>query len=632
MFRITHLHIENFRSIKCLDLELDDTTVFIGPNNSGKTAILDAVRIVLTRRWGRRGSGFTEHDVHRADSTQNPRTAPPIAIGIRLEESEIATWDDDLVAALEDITVLSEGRNVIVLQVTCLWREELEAFEPAWEFLNEKGESITGRARRAINLSNFFDYLPLFWLGALRDASDEFAPGSSRWGRLLRSVHLPEDKETKILETLKSLDEEVISSSDLLNKIAERIGDATQVAINEGPGSASLNTLPLTIEDMLQRTGIVMRNEEQRPWFPLSQHGQGLQSLAVIFLFQAVAAQQLEETEFAGMRPVFTIEEPEAHLHPQAARTLWKKIQELNGQKLIATHSPYFAQHVPVHALRLVRLERGRSEVVSVPRQIISQVQWNENIENFVSHHKEVFVEKNGRVAATTWFSERMAAGITGNDPGSEVLVEEFRHACRLLLSEEEEKALEFNGRRLRGEIFFAQRWLLVEGLTEYLLVHALGKAFDWDLDTHGVSVIDFQQSAISGGPAVYVALAEALRIPWHMIVDGDGAGKNFCKSLLKRGFRAKDLHGKIEKLPNPNFEAQLIADAEESLLKAVLEKTGVDANRLTTPVLIQKELTRQKVIYMGVLAPGVAQDQELAKQMPAPFVNFIKDLRDGKR
>ena len=50
--RITALHIENFRSIKSLDLDLGETTVFIGPNNAGKTAILDAIRIALTRRWG----------------------------------------------------------------------------------------------------------------------------------------------------------------------------------------------------------------------------------------------------------------------------------------------------------------------------------------------------------------------------------------------------------------------------------------------------------------------------------------------------------------------------------------------------------------------------------------------------
>jgi putative ATP-dependent endonuclease of OLD family len=63
--RITRIHIENFRCIRNLEVELGDPTVFIGPNNIGKTAILHAIRIVLTRRWSQRGSGFTEHDVHR---------------------------------------------------------------------------------------------------------------------------------------------------------------------------------------------------------------------------------------------------------------------------------------------------------------------------------------------------------------------------------------------------------------------------------------------------------------------------------------------------------------------------------------------------------------------------------------
>ena len=107
--RITRLHIENFRSIRNLDIELGDTTVFIGPNNAGKTAILDAVRIVLTRRWGQRGTGFTEHDVHRPDQGGDPRTLPPVTITLVIEEPRAGAWDSDMVAALEDILAVLAG-------------------------------------------------------------------------------------------------------------------------------------------------------------------------------------------------------------------------------------------------------------------------------------------------------------------------------------------------------------------------------------------------------------------------------------------------------------------------------------------------------------------------------------------
>ncbi|MCR5857464.1 ATP-dependent endonuclease [Mesorhizobium sp. J428] len=323
--RITRLHIQNFRSVKDLTVDLGETTVLIGQNNAGKTAIIDAVRIVLTRRWGQRGTGFTENDVHRPDPDCDPRTQPPVTITLAMEESEPNEWDADMVAALTDIiTIHADGvRNALTLRVTCAWDPDKEVFDPAWQFLDSAGEPLPER-RRSINLTGFFGYMPIFWLGALRDAADEFTPRSGHWGRLLRSVRIPPELEAEALKTLADLDAKIIAADPRLTDIATMIGEATRVAVGEGPGSARLNTLPLAMEEMLQRTGIVMRNEDLRPWLPLGHHGQGLQSLAVIFLFQAAVLQQLAEAEQPGVEAVFAIEEPEAHLHPQAARTLWR--------------------------------------------------------------------------------------------------------------------------------------------------------------------------------------------------------------------------------------------------------------------------------------------------------------------
>ena len=168
--QISHLSIRNFRSIRSLELALGSNTVFLGQNNAGKTAILDAIRIVLTRRWGQRGTGFTEHDVHRPGEKDDPRTLPPVTIEVRIEEPEPGSWEPDMVAALEDImAILSGGRNAVILRVTCAWSTEKDCFEPAWEFLDSAGAPMTGKSQRATNLTGFFSYLPLYWLGALRD-------------------------------------------------------------------------------------------------------------------------------------------------------------------------------------------------------------------------------------------------------------------------------------------------------------------------------------------------------------------------------------------------------------------------------------------------------------------------------
>jgi putative ATP-dependent endonuclease of OLD family len=189
-----------------------------------------------------------------------------------------------MVADLEDIIpVTGDGRNILTLRVTCAWNLEKETFDPVWQFLNEAGEPMPER-RRAINLTSFFGYMPLFWLGALRDANNEFAPRSAHWGRLLKSVKIPHDLEAEALGILETLDTRLAAADPLLASIADRIGEAARMAIGEAPGGARVNTLPLAMEDMLQRTGIVLRSEGLGPWLPLSHHGQGLQSLSVIFL------------------------------------------------------------------------------------------------------------------------------------------------------------------------------------------------------------------------------------------------------------------------------------------------------------------------------------------------------------
>ncbi|MCK1562810.1 AAA family ATPase [Bradyrhizobium sp. 173] len=636
--KVSRVKVENFRSILSLDLRLGDTTVFIGANNAGKSAILDAVRIVLTRRWGQRGTGFTEDDVHKSNDAGDPRTLPPVTVTLFMEEPSAGAWDADMVAALEDIIALTPDgqRNLLTLRVTCAWNEPKESFDPVWQFLDSAGELLPER-RRSINLTGFFSYMPLFWLGALRDAADEFTPRSGYWGKLLRGIRIPAELETDALRILGELDARIVAADPRLAQIADLIGHSTRVAVGEGPGAAKLATLPMTIEEMLQRTGIIIRNEHQRPWLPLSQHGQGLQSLAVIFLFQAAVLQQLAEAERPGVEAVFAIEEPEAHLHPQAARTLWARVCELSGQKLLTTHSPYFVQHVPLRDLRLVCLRGGHTVVESLPEHIVSVLPWNDSVEGIARGAAgRVFFKdtSSGRVAARSWFSEDVASSLAhcyrrDTDAAAKIeVVSELRHSSRILPSAEDEAELGFHCRRERGEIFFARRWIMVEGVTEYLLLHAIGKALGWPLDDNGVAVIDFTQSGSAG---VYPALAEAFKIPWHMITDGDGESAKFRGHIVDRGFTEAEIETHFRTLLPPNdLEDQLLADGHEQLLRDILGKVSGPAASTLPPDEFKVRLKKNKTGYMSVLATHVAADPVLAARMPVPFVTLLTSLRDG--
>jgi putative ATP-dependent endonuclease of the OLD family len=74
------------------------------------------------------------------------------------------------------------------------------------------------------------------------------------------------------------------------------------------------------------------------PWLPIGKHGQGVQSLAIIFLFRAFVENALGEPLPEEAEPILALEEPEAHLHPQACRSLWLSINALPGQKLARGH------------------------------------------------------------------------------------------------------------------------------------------------------------------------------------------------------------------------------------------------------------------------------------------------------
>lgn len=55
---------------------------------------------------------------------------------------------------------------------------------------------------------------------------------------------------------------------------------------------------------------------------PLHRHGEGTQSLAVLMLFQAFTAANLAESYAPEATSLLALEEPEAHLHPSAIRSL----------------------------------------------------------------------------------------------------------------------------------------------------------------------------------------------------------------------------------------------------------------------------------------------------------------------
>jgi putative ATP-dependent endonuclease of the OLD family len=633
--RLTRLRIENFRSIRVLDIELGDTTVFIGPNNAGKTAILDAVRIALTRRWGQRGTGFTEYDVHLASETDDPKASPGVAIELRAEEAAAGEWPDALQQDLDELiqTDPATGRSFISLRASCSWNEADASFEPSWAFLNAARAPLIGQSARRMNLERFWQYLPVFYLGALRDADDEFSARSQFWGRLLKAMEIPTALESRVQRVLDLLNRRLLQADPRLAQIAHTLSGATRVAARDRDGSVDLRLVPLKSWDLLSKAEIILRNEPDWPWLPLQRHGQGMQSLSVIFLFQAFVEHLLTELYEADSAPVLALEEPETHLHPQAARTLWIHVNNLPGQKLITTHSPYFVQHVPFRDLRLVRLTQNGTEVRWLPPSFSTQLPHLTALDPVIAESDGLLHYDRAAQTLTVHgkLDERPYRELLtcyGTHPDRAVIngvLRELRDKSQLFISDDELRALQTFARRIRGEIFFANRWMIVEGQAEYLLVHSLARCLGYDLDEHGVSLID---AVNNGHPALFAVLARALGIPWTAVFDGDDKGRQYVGEITGRGFDPAFVAQRCRTHPAGTLEDQLLADGLEPEIRRILGSLGqTDAETIDRPTL-DARLSKSKTAYAAELAARIKGDPALGQRMPQGFRDAIADLR----
>ncbi|WP_181182768.1 AAA family ATPase [Mesorhizobium sp. B3-1-9] len=633
--RINKLKIENFRSIRAIELELGQDTVFIGQNNAGKTAILDAVRIALTRRWGQRGTGFTEYDIHLQTDQDDPKKSPGLAIEVTAEESEAGEWPEELQQALENVIQVDavSGRAFVILRARCVWDANTESFEPSWEFLNAARQPLAGSAARRLNLERFWRYLPVFYLGALRDVGDEFSPRSQFWGRLLRAMRIPAALEAKSQRVLDLLNRKLLAADARLGEIAQTLSGATRVASRDRSGAVNLRLMPLNTWDLLSKAEIILRNEPDWPWLPLQKHGQGMQSLSVIFLFQAFVEHLLQELYEPESAAVLALEEPETHLHPQAARNLWTHVNALPGQKLITTHSPYFVQHVPFRDLRLVRLTERGTEISWLPPSFSAVVPAVPPLLELVGNSAGALVydaptqtlSVNGKLGEQRF---RDIAVFYGEHPDRAAILDvlkDLQTRSEAFIDDDELNALETFARRIRGEIFFASRWMIVEGQAEYLIVSALAKRQGYDFDEHGVSLID---AVNNGNPGTFAALARALKIPFLAVFDGDQAGMTYCRTIGDRGFPPAFVSDRCKTLPDGNLEQQLVADGLGPALRDILTELGQQDAQALAPVDLEKRLARKKTEVAAALAVRIADDAAFAARMPLAFREAIGRLR----
>lgn len=129
---------------------------------------------------------------------------------------------------------------------------------------------------------------------------------------------------------------------------------------------------------------------------------------------------------------------------------------------------------------------------------------------------------------------------ITTTNSGELLSLTPVEHVCRLVressrvtafrlgpggLSAEDGRRIAFHIRFNRASSLFARCWLLVEGETETWVINELARQCGHHFDAEGIKVIEFAQSGLKP----LVKFASRMGIQWHVLVDGDEAGKKYA-------------------------------------------------------------------------------------------------------
>ena len=650
---IKRITITNFRALKQVEIPLARSTVLIGENNSGKSSVLDCIYLVLSRRWGQGGTGFADYDLTISDDSLESQLAEPdtedrtgtadnatdkhppkVSIELLFSEETVNEWPDEIKTVLFGIvrTDPISCLNSIVLRVTYTFNPLERNYEPGWAFIDINGDPIgTSEAKRAINTYQFFKYVPVFFLSALRDSSKEFSTRSQFWGRLLKAVEISPEERHALDNAIEELNARLLAADPRVSQTVERLKEIQTVVAHGAVQDVSIRALPMKVWELLSRSEIVIKGEVGSPWLPLDRHGQGVKSLSVIYLFNAFVERLLKEAYSEHSEPILALEEPEVHLHPQAARALWAQIDTISGQKIITSHSPYFVQFVPIKDVRLLRRGPNGVQVHYVSDSVSVELPSNSDIISFAKRYSDRFsyddtrgiLSANGPIDEVRC-RELMKCFTTDDTRVHHTAIRDFKDESHHVLESKDLEDLEDWARRIRGEIFFSRLWVLCEGQSEVFLLTALFNAYNYNLDSHGVSLIDYQNC---GSARAFACLARTFHFPWLLFCDGDQHGKSTISSLENAAFSSddmearvislpdgEDLEGHISKSPLRALALEVAKEFDTSLIDNVSDEELASALRCKKPIWARR--LGDKLMKNPPNSEGISEPLNRIRQM----------------
>ena len=364
---ISRIKIKNFRAIKNLEMDFDDITIFVGPNGTGKTTVLEAIEIF-----------FSDKKIDKNDFYKN-KTDEEIEVSLTFKDIDkrfleispngeiirkisneenketyyaiIPTNED-----FEEISTMTSNEYKKQYKVLCRKYLDLpselstiDGMRKAIEKCEIENAEKFDKVREK-NISNdFLKFVDIISIQALKDPNAEIdeSKGNSTLSKLINVVMEQNVKETKLI---KDVEEHAIKEYNKLKY--DSTYDALKI-ISEGTTRIMKDIAPnIEVEFNWEETStlkikkpqIEVKIKENEFLNYIEKSGHGSQRLFLYVLLRYYHENKTENKKEGNPKHILIIDEPELYQHPIRKIALYNILKALTDkfQIIYSTHSAKF--------------------------------------------------------------------------------------------------------------------------------------------------------------------------------------------------------------------------------------------------------------------------------------------------
>jgi len=484
--RLTRVDVWNYRSIKQARFRPGDLTILVGPNNSGKSNLIRALDLL-----------FNDADV-----------AECVACVRRTEHRQSkyctirATFDglpERLQEEIERVAQKPVNKNRVSLIVRY---EEGNRYPEIPSVAAEDTDEANEIQRLLLGQMRFVRVPPI------RDAERDLSLARGSVLRVILELLFTEPtgpgRRREVFRSFTSAFNKALKELNILSsEVAKLAADMMPI------GSVEFVANRPSLADIFSTIEV---NAKDPVGTQLADKGTGFQSSFLIAVMRFLA----ETTRtHPGTDLVFAIEEPDAFLHPNAQRAIWRTLEDISrdAQVVISTHSTVLVDHV----------------------------KWPD-FGGVVRVCKE-------------------------KDTGSNAFV---TVASQPILTDRQRQIAKHRSDLKGSEVFFAEGVIIVEGPGDRLVYQELARKEEEPLERQGIVVLEAQGGSFEHA----ISLCSQYRIPWIVLCDKDklAGQKPLLDSLARYGglqsAAATEIRNQVGRMPSRETDAERIAKRINRLLE----------------------------------------------------------------